>query len=74
MRPVLCLFICLRQGFLYPGCPEIQSVDQSGLRLSEINLSLPVECWDQSYMSPHLVSGAILKCDLYTQGDSIEEN
>jgi hypothetical protein len=28
-----------------PGCPETLSVDQTGLKLTEILLPLPPECW-----------------------------
>ena len=38
-----------RQGFslfCYPGCPRIQYVDQTSLKLEEIHFLLPPECWD----------------------------
>lgn len=34
-------------GFLFsPACPGTWSIDQTGLKLTEIQLSLPLECWD----------------------------
>ena len=42
----VCLFVCLffKMGSLYsPGCPGIRSINQAGLRLTEIHLSLPPE-------------------------------
>ena len=45
----VCLFVCFsRQGFsvaLEPAL-ELALVDQSGLKLTEICLPLPPECWD----------------------------
>lgn len=29
-----------------PGCPEMSSVDQAGLELTQIHLPLPNEYWD----------------------------
>jgi hypothetical protein len=41
----VCLFVC-RQGFLLsPGCPGVHSVNQAGLKLAEIPMPLPPECW-----------------------------
>ena len=43
-------FVCLffETGFLcsFGACPGTPSVDQAGLELTEIRLSLPSECWD----------------------------
>ena len=45
----VCLFICLLEtGFLYVALEavlEIALVDQAGLKLTEICLSLPSKCW-----------------------------
>ena len=43
-----CLFVCFEIGFL---CEKVLtvlelSVDQAGLKLTEIRLPLPPECWD----------------------------
>ena len=35
-----------------PSCPETHSVDQAGLKLTEIHLPLPPECWDERCASP----------------------
>ena len=41
-----CLFVLFwyRILFLAPGCPATRSVDQAGLKLTEIRLPLPPEC------------------------------
>ena len=40
------IFLFLETGFLCIfGCSGTHSVDQIGLRLTEIHLSLPPECW-----------------------------
>ncbi|KAL6045915.1 hypothetical protein STEG23_018413, partial [Scotinomys teguina] len=33
-----------------PGCPGTRFVDQAGLELTEIYLSLPPKCWDKRYV------------------------
>lgn len=38
----------LVQSLYGPGCPRIPYVAQAGLRLAEIHLPLPRECWDRS--------------------------
>jgi hypothetical protein len=52
-----CLFICL---FVYLGLfetwfgfPETTSVDQAGLKLTEIHLPLPFVCWYLRHEPPH---------------------
>jgi hypothetical protein len=30
----------------YLGCPRTHSVDQAGLKITEIHLPLPPKCWD----------------------------
>jgi hypothetical protein len=49
MEILLLVFVVvvLRQGFsVCLGCPGTHSVDQAGLELTEICLSLAPECWD----------------------------
>ena len=47
LSPLSLSLWCLRQGFsvLSPGYPETCSVDQAGLELTEICLTLCPECW-----------------------------
>ena len=45
----VCLFVCFsRQGFSITLEPvlELALIDQDGLKLKEIHLSLPSKCWD----------------------------
>ena len=42
----VCLFVWDRVSLCDPGCPGTCSVDQTGLELTEILLSLPLKCWD----------------------------
>ncbi|KAM7337936.1 hypothetical protein ACRRTK_004055 [Alexandromys fortis] len=35
-----------------PGCPRARAVDQAGLKLTEIRLLLPPECWDERPAPP----------------------
>jgi hypothetical protein len=42
---VLFCFVWARVSLCSPGCPGTQSVDQTGLELSNL-LPLPPECWD----------------------------
>ena len=45
---VVCLFCFSKKGFLCVALAvlEVALVDQAGLELTEIRLSLPPECWD----------------------------
>ena len=50
---VVVLFVCLVFGFSRQGFSvalelvlELALIDQAGLKLTEIHLSLPPECWD----------------------------
>ena len=53
-------FVFSGQGFSL-GCPSILSVSQTGLKLTEIPLPLPPECWDQRPVSPHsAVAGSVI--------------
>jgi hypothetical protein len=46
-------FVCLFYFFFFEtvslcslGCPRTSSLDQAGLKLTEISLPLPTVCWD----------------------------
>ena len=40
-----------------PGCPGTHPVDQAGLKLTEIHLPLPSECWDERRVPPPFIYG-----------------
>jgi hypothetical protein len=50
-----------RVSLCSPGCPGTHFVDQTGLELIEIHLSLPPECWDYSCAPLHLAKKVIFK-------------
>jgi hypothetical protein len=39
------LFVETESHYVAPGCPETHSIDQSGLKLTEIHLPLLPKCW-----------------------------
>jgi len=60
---VLFLFVWLIDCFLVfedrfslcsPGCPETHSIDQAGLKFTDISLPLPPKCWDSKHAAPLL--------------------
>ena len=49
---VLFCFVWDRVSLYSPGCPGTHPVGQAGLKLTEILLPLPPECWDQRRAPP----------------------
>ena len=49
-------FLETRVSLCSPVCPGTHSVDQAGLRLTEIHLPLPPKCWVFSTLPSHLLS------------------
>ena len=54
---LVCLFICLLlvfQGNIsqcsFGACPRTHCVDQTGIKLTELFLTLPPECWDSRHV------------------------
>ena len=51
----VCMYVFETVSLYSPGCPGIHCIDQAGLKLIEICLLLPSECWDLSPFLPCLV-------------------
>lgn len=49
-------FGILRQSLCGPGHPGTCCVHQAGLKLTEVYLPLPPECWDERQVPPCIVS------------------
>lgn len=37
---------CHRVSLRIPGCPGVHYIDETALKLTEISLPLPPDCWD----------------------------
>ena len=75
------LFVCLfvfsffflqdRVSLCSPGCPRTHSVDQAGLKLTEIPLSPPPECGDERCAPPPLDDLVLFLFSFYLLRDDL---